>query len=605
MQGNAEVIFLPAVGNTEHQSTQGGNANLSRLQLGLRLLAKLQPGERQGIFLWAGLVGFIGACAALGFQLATNWLLWMMTGSTEGFVATFQAIEPWQRVAVPLVGALCAGLLLMFGQRLVRTRETDYMEAVSLGDGTVPMQASLLRSGSALLSISSGASIGREGPLVQLAAVGASLIGTLRGMAPPKRRLLVACGASAGIAAAYHAPLGGAIFVAEIVLGSFAMESLGPLLVSSIVAVLTIKVAGGAESLYHFSGGGLFYISEFLLYPFLGILCGAAAALWMRLLKESRFRMGAIPVPLWGRLALGGLLTGVIALYYPEVAGNGGGVIRSILAGDHAWTYIGIILLAKVAATCAVFGSGAVGGVFTPSLLVGACLGMLFAQAAGILWPWTALESGSFAVAGMAALLAAAAQAPFTAILLLFEMTQRYDLILPLAISSLAAYSTLRALGARGLYAESLKAGPRSVFDRPLAAVTVGDILRPTPASVALDASFGRIARAFLSGAGRELWVVDRNRVLLGEILLPDVQPYLKERELVRTVIAGDLMREGLPRLSPTMSVPVALDVFSKCESESLPVADPTSGRLLGSVGRADLMLTLSELTRREHARAA
>jgi CIC family chloride channel protein len=576
---------------------------LRRLQLSLRLFSRLRLSERHSIYLWAAFVGFLGACAALGFQAATSFLFWCMTGHASGFVATFKEIEPWQRIAVPLVGAMCAGLILMLGQRFVRTRETDYMEAVSLGDGSIPLRSSLLRSFSALFSIASGASIGREGPLVQLAACASSVVGVFRGMAPPKRRLLVACGAAAGMSAAYHAPLGGAIFVAEVVIGSLAMESLGPLLIASIVSVLTVRAAGGVDTLYHFTGSTDVSLVEFILYPLLGIFCGLLAALWMRLLKESRFRFGAIPLPLWVRIGLGGLIAGALSVWCPEVAGNGAGVIRGMLNGEYIWSFVAFLLLAKVAATCAVFGSGAVGGVFTPSLLVGAAGGLLFSHFAGYFWPWGSLQPGIFAVAGMAALLAAAAQAPFTAILLLFEMTQRYDLVLPLAIAAIAGYSTMRALGVHGLYTESLRAGPRSVFDRSLSEISVGDILRPAPIRVQLNTSFGGIARAFLGGAGRELWVVDSHSCLLGEILLPDVEPYLKEKDIARSVIAGDLMREDLPRLVPKMSLPAALDVFSKTSSESLPVVSPENGKLVGSVGRADLSLTLSELTRRERAR--
>lgn len=582
-----------------------GTRHLKRLQLGLRVLSRIRLRERHTIYLWAALVGFLGACAAMGFQFATDQIKWLLTGhKQDGYVAIFAQLEPWQCIAVPLVGGICAGLLLHFGKKLIRTRETDYMEAVALGDGTVPAQASLVRSGSALFSIASGAAIGREGPLVQLAAVASSAVGKLRSFGPPKRRLLVACGAASGLAAAYHAPLGGAIFVAEIVLGSFAMDCLGPLLLSSIVAVLTIKNIGEYDSLYHFEGGSIASMSEYILYPFLGVLCGIISVAWMRLLKASRFRIGALPGPLSLRLGLGGAVVGALAIFCPEVTGNGASVIRGMLHSEYTIAFVGIVLLLKILATCAVFGSGAVGGVFTPSLLVGAASGVLFSHVAGYVWPGAPLSPGSFALAGMTGLLAAAAQAPFTAIVMLFEMTMRYDLMPPLALAALAAYSTSRALQADGLYGESLRSGPRSVFDLPLASVSVKNVLRPNPRTVELSTSFAGIARAYLGGAGRELWVVGRNGKLMGEIFLEDVQPYLKEAVLAQTVIASDLLQEHLPRLNPTMSLTQALDVFSRTTAESLPVVEPETGKLLGSVGRGDVYLTFSEVARRDQTRA-
>ncbi|MFA5263396.1 MAG: ClcB-like voltage-gated chloride channel protein [Opitutaceae bacterium] len=580
-------------------------STLRRLQLGLRLLSRLRPTDREIIFLWAILVGLLGAAAALGFQALTGYIQLFLTGHQGRYVEIFYQLSPWQRIAVPAVGALCAGLILTLSHRFVRSRATDYMEAVSLGDGTVPIQASLIRSGSALFSIASGGSIGREGPLVQLAGLAASIVGRFRGMAPPKRRLLVACGASAGMAAAYHTPLGGAFFVAEIVLGSFAMESLGPLLISSAVAAIVVDNFSVNESLFHFEGGAPGSMGEYVLYPFLGILCGLIAAFWMQLLKESRYRFGALPIPLWLRMTFGGLIVGLLAFWHPEVTGNGSSVIHNMLNNEYAIHFIALVLLLKILATCAVFGSGAVGGIFTPTLLVGAASGFLFARFAGMIWPGDSLESATFALAGMSSLLAASAQAPITAIIMLFEMSLRYDLILPLAIASVSAYSTVKALGTDSVYKESLHSGPRSVFDKSLAEVRVTDILRPSVAKVSLNAPFRDIARAFLTGSGRELWVIGSDDRLLGEILLPDVEPYLREEGLAQTVIASDLMHENSPRLLPSMGLPLALESFSRTIAESLPVVDPGSGKLLGSIARSDLFLTLAELTRRERTRTA
>jgi chloride channel protein, CIC family len=578
-------------------------AQLRRLQLSLKLLLRLLPSDRQAIYFWAALVGLLGAATAIGFQACINRIQWFLTGQQGSFVEIFRTLEPWQRVAVPTVGGLCAGLVLMMGARYVRTRATDYMEAVALGDGTVPMQASLLRSGAALFSIASGASIGREGPLVQLAGVAASVLGRFRSMAPPKRRLLVACGASAGMAAAYHAPLGGAFFVAEIVLGSFAMESLGPLLISSAVAALVVKSLGNSEPLFYFTGGAPESLTSYLLYPLLGCICGIAANVWMKLLKESRYRLGALPVPLWVRLGLGGALIGLIAMRWPEITGNGSTVIRGMLADEYLWGFVALLLVLKICATCIVFGSGAVGGVFTPSLMIGASLGVLMAKMASVLIPGVSFPSNALALAGMAALLAAVAQAPVTAIIMLFEMSLRYDMILPLSIAAVSAYAVNKALHSDSLYEESLRLGPRSVFDKPLAEVFVQDILRPSTAHVPLTAPFKDIAKAFLAGAGREIRVINNKGQLLGEILLPDVEPYLREETLAQTVIASDLMHENLPRLLPSMGLPLALEAFSHTQAESLPVVEALNGKLIGSVGRSDLFLTLAELTRREQTR--
>src|SRR6478752_2819003 len=192
--------------------------------------------ELQVTLLWAALIGFAGAWSAVFFKGATEWVHWLATGHGGSYVESFKLMPWWQRIAVPAAGGLLAGATLYFGSRFkARENSTDYMEAVVVGDGNLSVRVSLVKCLSALFSGASGGSIGREGPLVQLSSLVASVTGRLMRFPLARRRQIVACGAAAGIASAYHAPISGAFFVAEIVLGSVAMEMLGPLVVSSVV----------------------------------------------------------------------------------------------------------------------------------------------------------------------------------------------------------------------------------------------------------------------------------------------------------------------------------------------------------------------------------
>ena len=174
---------------------------------------KLQPTEWQVTLLWAALAGFLGALASIIFSGLAEGVHDLFGSSTLGVVDSMKNLPWWGCVLVPTLGGACAGLVLLFGQHLTRDqRSTDYMEAIAIGDGRVPLRASLVKSGAALFSIGSGGSIGREGPMVQLAAVLASLLGRWRKFTPPQLRLIVACGAAAGIASAYNAPIAGSFF---------------------------------------------------------------------------------------------------------------------------------------------------------------------------------------------------------------------------------------------------------------------------------------------------------------------------------------------------------------------------------------------------------
>lgn len=576
----------------------GGVLQFRRLLWAARVLTRLRVPDQHRLFIWAPIVGIGGALAAQAFKLATNGLQWVLTQRVGGYVETFRELSTTQRILVPTIGGLLAGLVMLLGQRMVRRQATDYMEAVALGDGDIPVRASLVKSASALCSIASGAAIGREGPLVQLAALAAAQIGKLRRLAPARQRLIVACGAAAGLASAYHAPLGGALFVAEIVVGSIAMESFGPLLLASVAATLTTQSFEGVEPIYAYSGFAVQGVWEIAWFAALGLLCGVAAHLWMMALRHGKRLFGQLPGPAWSRLALGGLIIGLLAAWHPEVTGNGGSVIRTLLATDFGADAVAVLLLVKIAATLAAFGSGAVGGVFTPTMFVGAMTGWLFAWLAGWVAPDLGLSTLDFALIGMGSFLAAAARAPVMAIVMLFEMTLSYALMLPLIVGTVIAYVVVRSIGSDSLYGESLRAGPRSIFDRGLSGVTVGDIMRKSANRLTTTASFGAIAREFLRSGASEMWVTDEDRRWRGAILLHDVSPFLKEPLLAETVLAGDIVREDLSKLPPGLHLAEALALFSRSPHERLPVVDDR-GFFLGTVGRADVYLTISELTRR------
>lgn len=575
-----------------------------KLLLALRVLAKLRIGDRQQVLLWAGIVGIAGALAGQLFKEGTSLVQWLLCGRTGGFVATFSELPLWQRILVPTAGGLMAGLVLVFGQRLVKRSAPDYMEAVALGDGDLPVRASLVKSTSALFSIASGEAIGREGPLVQLAALSASLAGRLRRMSPARMRLIVACGAAAGIASAYHAPLGGALFVAEIVLGSIAIESFGPLLLASVTATLTTQAFEGVAPLYALPSLPVQGVREIAIYGVLGAACGAASQAWMHALRWAKRVFNAIAGPVWLRLTVGGLLVGLLAAWRPEVTGNGASLIRHWM--QDSFSVQAVLLLAgmKMLATGAAFGSGAVGGVFTPSLFVGATLGWLLSWVGNAVWPELALSPACFAAVGMGAFLSASARAPIMAIVLLFEMTLAYTLVLPLIVAAVIAHGVARSLGSESLYSENLHAGPRSVFDRSLAEVCVRDLVRRGERWLSPTASFRQIAGRFLSSGNRELWITDDTGKWRGAVLLSDVEPFLKDAGLAETVIALDVARADLPTLRPNQSLPQALDLFSATQHDRLPVVSE-NGDFEGVIGRADLFLAISELTRRASAKAA
>lgn len=568
---------------------------LRLLRLRLWVLEKLRPSPWQETLAFAAVAGVLGAMAALMFRHGVEFIHYVMTGTGSGMVESFQELEWWQRLAVPAVGGLMTGLVLLFGRRLHRGESsTDYMEAILIGSGDIPVRASLVKSTAAMFSIASGGSIGREGPMVQLAAVAASWIGRWRRLSPPQLRLLVACGGASGIASAYNAPIAGSFFVAEIILGTIAMESLGPLAVSAVAATLTIRTLSDAHTLYAvpaFTLHSLWEIGPFLV---LGALAGVLAPWFLRSLRSAErwFATTNLPVPI--RLALGGLIVGGLAVWVPEVCGNGYSVVLTILNGHLVWQALVLVFVCKWLATAASFGSGAPGGVFTPTLFVGAALGYLFGFGVHQVWPEGAADPRAFALVGMGALLAAASHAPVMAIIMLFEMTLSYDIIMPLMLSSVVAYYTARGIEDNSLYSEALKKKAAEAPAPVLLPGTVGDLQRATVA-VALTDRFEDIARRFLQNRYEEIYVTDATGRYAGVISLHDIKPHLNDETVATLVIAEDLRREDVPTVSPGATLADALRLFSQHDAETLPVVDPADNRLTGALVKNDLLLSLLE----------
>ncbi len=569
---------------------------LRLLRWRLWFIEKLRPSPWQETLFWAAGAGVLGALTALGFRWGIDFVHLILTGTAEGMVDSFRDLQWWERLGIPAVGGLLAGLVLLFGRRLHRGESsTDYMEAILIGSGQLPLRATIVKSTAALFSIASGGSIGREGPMVQLSSVAASWLGQRGRLSAPQLRLLVACGAAAGIASAYNAPIAGSFFVAEIILGTIAMESLGPLAVSAVAATLTMRALSNAHTLYAvptFTLHSLWEIGPFIV---LGILAGSIAPIFLRSLRtvEGWFSATKLPVP--ARLALGGLIVGGLAVWVPEVCGNGYSVVVAILNGQLIWTALILVLVCKWAATAASFGSGAPGGVFTPTLFMGASLGYLFGYAVNSVWPAGAQDPRAFALVGMGALLAAASHAPVMAIIMLFEMTLSYDIIMPLMLCSVVAYYTARGIEDQSLYSEALK---KKAAEQPQAATlpgVVADLLKTQAAPVPLNARFEEIARLFLQARQEEIYVSTEDGAYAGAISLHDIKPYLNDPSIAAHVIAGDLLRDDVPPVSMMAPLAEALRLFAQHAGQTLPVVEPVTGRLTGMVVKNDLLLALLE----------
>jgi CIC family chloride channel protein len=550
-----------------------------------------------GIVFWAALVGFCGALASVAFREAIHALEFLFTGQYTSLVHAAASLPWWHRAAVPVVGGLLAGWMLYLAGHAFRTpRAVDYMEAVLVGDGRIGFRATFFNSLSSLFTIGSGGSIGREGPMVQLAAMLGSKLGVLARAPIPRLRLMVACGGAAGIAAAYNAPISGALFVSEIVLGSTAMESFGPLVVASVTASATI---------HQFLGYGPVFVVphvtfaanwELGFYLILGVLLGHLAPPFLALLDFAKSRFVRLNLrPHW-QLGIGGAIVGAISIGAPQVWGNGYSVVGSILNGELFGLWLLAILAAKVLATSATVGSGAVGGVFTPTLFIGCAVGALFGGVLHMVFPGHTSMPAAYALIGMGGFLAATTHAPLTSILMLFEMTADYDIVLPLMLTCVSAHYAAKVYRrGESIYHGSLHRGPGKADEGDWRLRTVEALVKPAAAIVPADTPIAQMFAQLPTRALERVYVA-HDGDLIAWLDPREVLEQLKLRHLPSSTPVSDIAKPVTLTLTPEMTLCAALDMFLREQATVLPVT-PGQWRnsLLGEVSRRDVLLAIQD----------
>ena len=538
-------------------------------------------------------VGLLGGGAALLLRWAATeapHLLWPVGGLVEGVAAA----TPLRRVLVPALGGLAAGLVLALGSRLAgRARGWDILEAVVLRDGHLPLRPALARGASSLVTQASAGAVGREGPIVLLAAAVASVFGMRTESTTRERRILVGCGAAAGLACAYNTPLGAALFTMEILFGSFALDAFAPIAVASAVATVLTWAAFGRDPVFRVAEAMVASPWEVLLYATLGLLGGLVAAAFLAALRASAalFRRSRLARPL--AMALAGLALGLATLRYPEVVGNGREAIAALFERPWGIEHVLALLVLRLLLTPLAVGSGTVGGVFTPTLFLGAMLGQAFGVAVRHAAPGLGASPAVYALAGMGCLLAGTTHAPLTSVVMVFEMTLDYGVVVPLLVGTAVASVVARRLSPASVYTEALerKAGASDPAGRALDVRRVAEFVRAEQVTVPEDADLPALLGAFVRARRNHLYVIDPAGAFRGAVNLHAVNEALRGASDPRTTRARDILRPRFETTTPGESLPRVLERFAAQDSERLPVlaADGTR-RLLGTISKRDVL---------------
>jgi chloride channel protein, CIC family len=569
--------------------------------------------EDRLFFLLTVVVGVVGGILGLATEVLLGAVQRVLWGSRGDLLVVAPKVPSWLVIAAPAAGGLLVGLILWLGrQRVAGEGMATLIESVALQGGKIPPRPVLINALASIATVGSGGSLGREGPMIRLGAMLSSWMGERLGLPPYRLKILVGCGAAAGLAATYNIPIGGAIFAMEVILGNFALEIFGPIVVSSVIATLIARALTGNVPLYAAPGYHLLTGWEMLPYAGLGIVGAFASVAFMLGMRFGRRALAFLfqPVPRLLQPALGMALVGAIGVYVPYALGRGYGTINLALAGElklpaatafpreFVILYLLGLALAKLAATSLTAGSGGSGGVFTPSLLFGALIGGAYGYWVHSVWPHVASPYGAYAAVGMAAIMAGTSQAPISAILILFEFTGNYDLILPLMIASILSSQLSRRLHPHSIYTEPLHQRgvelPLRMEEAVLAGLKAGDLARADPECLRPDDDYRRVVEKFLSTRRQRLFVIGADGRLLGAISLHDIKHALDHPETLVAVVAHDLMLPVDRTIGSDERLHRATEYFAHSDFERLPVVD-AAGKFLGVLSKRDLLAVYAQ----------
>ncbi|MCV2395608.1 chloride channel protein [Actinotalea sp. M2MS4P-6] len=581
-------------------TTPGAVARLSTTARRLR-------GTSGALMVMAIVVGAATGLGAVAFR-------WLIQAATKIFTGTsdYSAVglgqhppHPWLPwlgagfvVLAPVVGGLIYGPMVQRWAKEARGHGVpEVMLAVSQKGGRIPGKVAVVKALASALTIGSGGSVGREGPIVQIGSALGSRIAQTARLSETRVRTLVACGAASGIAATFNAPIAGVFFALELLLRDFQAESFGVVVLAAVVASVIGRAILGDVPFLELPSFELPHAGSFVLVALLGVLAGVIGVIFTRTLYAFEDVADKIwRGPEWARPAVGGVLLGLLLLAIPQMYGVGYPVLEAGVQGQYAIAVLLGLLIAKVVATSLTIAIGGSGGVFAPSLFIGGMLGAAFGASVHEAFPGWAGPAGAYALIGMGAVFAGAARAPITAVLILFELTGEYTIILPMMLAIVLATGVSRALSRDSVY--TLKIRRRGIemdaraADPRMTEKTVGDIMEAAPTALAPDVALEIAARRLL-GSGRGSLPVVEDGMLIGQVRADRIAAAIEDEDTTALSVRDVL--DDVPQARTETVLRRGMEALRRHEypDGGLAVTDG-AGTLVGWVTHRTLLRTLT-----------
>ncbi|MEM6730589.1 MAG: chloride channel protein, partial [Myxococcota bacterium] len=542
------------------------------------------------------LVGVAGGYAGVLYHHLTDFIQRTVLRIEGDPLEVLRSVPWWWQIWVPALGGL---LIAPIVYRLVTeargTGTPEVMKAVIAEGGKIRGRVAIAKLFASAVTVGTGGSVGREGPIIQIGAALGSKAGQLMKWSTENTTSLVGAGAAAGIAAMFNAPIAGAFFALEVILRNFAASLFAPIVLASVTATAVSRAHMGDYPAFRVPTYNLESGYEVGVYVFMGLVCALVGVAFMRFLQTMNESFAKLPIHDFLKPAVGGLGVGLLLVVTPAVYGTGFSAISDILTHEQTIWTLAVWLVAKALATSLTVASGGSGGIFSPSLFLGAIIGWMFGFVAHSIFPDATGTPGAYALVGMGAMLAAVTHAPITSILMLFEITGNYQIILPLMAASVTATLISRRFNEMSIYDQRLIAlgiDPKVQAEaRLMETFKVEDVMRAGGRTVQPAMPVPKLVTEFLASRVNERYVVDEDGRYHGVITLHDINEVNQLGETPENlIVAEDVARTDVPSVLPESSLSNCMELMLRHHATVLPVVSDSTAHFLGTVSEHDII---------------
>ena len=558
---------------------------------------KFRATEHTFMILVAIVIGFGGGLGAVGIQYLIKLFQELFWGDWNLDLDYLNSVPVYVKVLAPTIGGFFVGLIVFLVAKEAKGHGVpEVMEAIALRNGLIRARVVFAKLLASAICIGSGGSTGREGPVIQIGASVGSTIGQFLRVNPERMKIFVGCGAAAGIAAVFNAPVAGALFSLEIILGDFGVAQFGPIVIASVVATVVSRWFLGNNPAFEVPEYNLVSPVELIPYAILGIIAGLVALMFIKTLYSIEDYFEKLKLHDIIKTMLGGLMIGIMGIFVPHIYGVGYNSMDLALLGELPWMLMLGLIFFKILATSLSLGSGGSGGIFAPSLFLGTMTGGFFGALVHKVIPDHSATSGAYSLVGMGAVVAGATHAPITAILIIFEMTGDYAIILPLMISAIIATVLTTKLKKESIYTLKLIRRGVDLFRgrevNILKALTVTHIMNKKPVIIRPDLNFTELLELVVSQPNTHFFVVNQENELVGAVSLQDVRGVLLDQDYITDwLIAMDLVNPNIPWVEASDDLGSVMKLFGIYDTEEIPVVDSIDKKhIIGSVERKDII---------------